>query len=275
MIEEKNKVLNPFKIIKKTYQNVFDKFKSYLVLCYVILLPTFIYQYLSPLEIDPERTQFIDVLPRLTFTLIILIILGIFLYRLFMLDREALFKITPQKLLKIFSKSTLYTVVLAIVLLLALLSVGLLFALVLVVINSVAGENSTDTTIISSIIWMGISLFLILIVFRTLPTFTSIAVGDKLIAMKSAYYYTRDNNKNFIIIAISCYLPMTMISALLAYIVSNIGFELTEINLIISFILLPLSILPYALQISAGTEIYKELVPMEQYSKMKNSDMMV
>jgi len=275
MIEDKNKILNPVMIIKKSYQNIFDHFKSYFLLSYVILLPTFIYQYISPLKIDPKATPFLEVFPRLIFTLIILIILSIFLYRLFTLGRDNFFKLTPKNLLDIFSKFFLYTIALAIVLLLALMSIGLLFALVLTVINSVAGENATDTVIISSIVWIIMSLFLLLIVFRTLPTFTSIAIGDKLIAMKSAYYYTRNNNKNFIIIAIACYLPMTMISAFFAYILSNSCIEANSINSIISFVLLPLSIMPYALQLSAGVEIYKELVPMEKYTKMQKTDMMV
>ena len=262
-------------IIKKSYQNIFDHFKSYFLLSYVILLPTFIYQYISPLKIDPKATPFLEVFPRLIFTLIILIILSIFLYRLFTLGRDNYFKLTPKNLLDIFSKFFLYTIALAIVLLLALMSIGLLFALVLTVINSVVGENATDTVIISSIVWIIMSLFLLLIVFRTLPTFTSIAIGDKLIAMKSAYYYTRNNNKNFIIIAIACYLPMTMISAFFTYILSNSCIEANSINSIIAFVLLPLSIMPYALQLSAGVEIYKELVPMEKYTKMQKTDMMV
>ena len=272
MIEDKNKILNPVMIIKKSYQNIFDHFKSYFLLSYVILLPTFIYQYISPLRIDPKATPFLEVFPRLIFTLIILIILSIFLYRLFTLGRNSLFKVTPKNLLDIFSKFFLYTIALAIVLLLALMSIGLLFALILTVINSVAGENTTDTIMISSIVWLIMSLFLLLIVFRTLPTFTSIAIGDKLIAMKSAYYYTRDNNKNFIVIAIACYLPMTMISAFFAYMLSNSGIEA---NSIIAFVLLPLSIMPYALQLSAGVEIYKELVPMEKYTKTQKTDIMV
>ena len=272
MIEEKNKILNPVMIIKKSYQNIFDHFKSYFLLSYVILLPTFIYQYISPLRIDPKATPFLEVFPRLIFTLIILIILSIFLYRLFTLGRNSLFKVTPKNLLDIFSKFFLYTIALAIVLLLALMSIGLLFALILTVINSVAGENTTDTIMISSIVWLIMSLFLLLIVFRTLPTFTSIAIGDKLIAMKSAYYYTRNNNKNFMIIVIACYLPMTMISAFFAYMLSNSGIEA---NSIIAFVLLPLSIMPYALQLSAGVEIYKELVPMEKYTKTQKTDIMV
>jgi hypothetical protein len=275
MIEDKNKILNPVMIIKKSYQNIFDHFKSYFLLSYVILLPTFIYQYISPLKIDPKATPFLEVFPRPIFTLIILIILSIFLYRLFILGRDNCFKLTPKNLLDIFNKFFLYTIALAIVLLLALMSIGLLFALVLTVINSVVGENATDTVIISSIVWIIMSLFLLLIVFRTLPTFTSIAIGDKLIAMKSAYYYTRNNNKNFIIIAIACYLPMTMISAFFAYILSNSCIEENSINSIIAFVLLPLSIMPYALQLSAGVEIYKELVPMEKYTKMQKTDMMV
>lgn len=275
MIEEKNKSLNPIETVKKSYLNIIIYSKSYLALCYFILLPTFIYQYLSPLEIDPKTTQFIEVLPRLIFTLIILIVLGIFLNRLFVLGKDSLFKLTTQSLLEIFFKYFLYTIALAIVLLLALLSVGLLFALVLTIINSSIGENALGTEIISSIVWVSMALFLSLIIFRTLPTFTSIAIDNKAIPMKSAYYYTRNNNKNLIIIAISCFLPMTMISALLAYMISTIGFESNSINSIIAFILLPISILPYALQLSAGVEIYKELVPVELKSTKQKLDIKI
>ena len=253
MLEEKNKILDPLEIIKRSYTNILDHFKSYLVLCYVILLPTFIYQYISPLKIDPKTTQFIEVLPRLIFTLLILIILGIFLNRLFML----------------------YTIALSIVLLFALLSIGLLIALILTVINSSIGAKTLGSEIISSVVWVLMALFLSLVVFRTLPTFTSIANGNHLIPMKSAYYYTRNNNKNLVIIALACFLPMTMISALLAYMVSNTGVESNTINSIIAFILLPISILPYALQLSAGVEIYKELVPIEHNSPKQTLDVKV
>ena len=68
---------------------------------------------------------------------------------------------------------------------------------------------------------------------------------------------------------------MTMISALLAYMVSNTGVESNTINSIIAFILLPISILPYALQLSAGVEIYKELVPIEHNSPKQTLDVKV
>lgn len=275
MLEEKNKILSPLEIVKRSYANILDRFKSYLVLCYVILLPTFIYQYISPLKIDPKTTQFIEVLPRLIFTLLILIILGIFLNRLFMLGKNQLFRLTPKSLLEIFSKYLLYTIALSIVLLLALLSIGLLIALILTVINSSIGANALGSEIISSAVWVSMALFLSLVVFRTLPTFTSIAIGNHIIPMKSAYYYTRNNNKNLVIIALTCFLPMTMISALLAFMVSNIGVESNTINSIIAFILLPISILPYALQLSAGVEIYKEFVPLEHNSSKQTLDVKV
>lgn len=275
MLEEKNKILNTLEIVKRSYTNILVHFKSYLMLCYVILLPTFIFQYISPLKIDPKTTQFIEVLPRLIFTLLILIILGIFLNRLFILGKSHLFKLTPITLLEIFGKYLLYTIALSIVLLLALLSIGLLIALILTVINSSIGSNALGSEIISSIVWISMALFLSLIVFRTLPTFTSIATGSQLIPMKSAYYYTRNNNKKLVIVALACFLPMTMISALFAYMISNIGVESNMINSIFAFIILPISILPYALQLSAGVEIYKELVPIEHNSSKQKLDVKV
>lgn len=272
MQDAPNKILSSVDTIKRTYRNLLANLKSYCVLCYVVLFPTFIYQYFLPLEIDPNTTKFIDIAPPLFLTLIILVIFSIFLFRLIIIGSDGQLKLSASTLLNMVSRSFLYSMALAMVLVIALLSVGLLFMLLLVIINSVAGQNATDTNLVSTIVWVGISIFLMLIVFRTLPTFISIAIGKTTIPMKSAYYYTRDNTKNFLIIGIFCYLPFTIISAILVYIIGFTGIENEMVNMLISFILTPISIAPYALQLSAGSELYKELVPMDDNLNINNTD---
>lgn len=261
MQDDQNILLDLKEILTNTYCNIRDHLKSYLILCYVMMLPMSVWQLLSPLKIDIESTGPIDLLPRLLATLVFLLLFSVFLSRLFLLGKERQYKLTPAKLLDIFTKTFIYTLALGGVILLALLSVVLLFGLVLVVINSVAGENAMENTSISTIILFFISAIMMLIVFRTLPTFVSIAIGGKTIQMKSAYYYTRDNGKRLILIAMGCYLPISILSGLLIMGIAQLGITETTTGAIISFILSPLSLAPFALQTSAGTEIFKTLVP--------------
>ncbi|MDG1708091.1 MAG: hypothetical protein P8H03_04980 [Emcibacteraceae bacterium] len=261
MQEDQNIILDVKSILIKTYGNLRDNLKSYLILCYVMMLPMSLWQMISPLPTDIKILQPIEIMPRLILTLAFLCLFSIFLYRLFLLGKELQFKLSPSKLLRIFTKTFLYSLALAAVLLLALLSVALLFALVIVVINSFAGENAMENMTISTIIIFFISLLLMLIIFRTLPTFTSLAIGEKTILMKSAYFYTRQNGKKLLLIGIGCYFPISLISTLLVMGLSQMQISGDATGTIISFILAPLSIAPFALQTSAGAEIFKALIP--------------
>ena len=274
MQETPNKILSPIDVVRRTYQNLMDNLKSYCLLVYVILFPTFASQYFWPVRIDPDTSK-LDIILPLILTFSILVILSIFLFRLFMLGKENLFKLSASKLFDMMSRSFLYSIALAMVLVIALFSVGLLFMLILTIIGSIAGENTINSILVSTIGWIGISFFLMLIIFRTLPTFISIAIGSRTIPMKTAYYYTRENNKSLLIIGICCYLPLTIISAILGYIVGSIGIENDVIMMLISFMIIPISIAPLALQLSAGSELYKELIPMDDTVQTNNTGNMV
>ena len=258
---DQNIILDVKDILIKSYGNLRDNLKSYLIICYVMMFPMSLWQLISPLTIDMETTQAIDLLPRLLCTLVFLLFFSIFLYRLFLLGKDRQYKVTPSKLLDIFTKTFLYTLALGAVMVLALLSVVLLFGLVIVVINSMAGENAMENSSVSTIILFFISILLMLIIFRTLPTFISIAIGEATIPMKSAYYYTRENGKQLILIGLGCYIPVSILSGLLIIAIAQLGITGNTFGAVLSFILSPLSIAPFALQTSAGAEIFKTLVP--------------
>jgi hypothetical protein len=272
MLDDKNIILNLKEVLYNSYSNLRDHAKPYIILCYIVMLPMSLWQLVSPFTIDVQTTQPIDLLPRLLFTLAFLLFFNIFLYRLFLLGKEQQFKLSLTKLFDIFTKSFLYMLALGAVVILALLSVVLLFGLIFVIINSVAGESAMENSSISTIILFFIFSLLMLIVFRTQPTFASIAIGEKIIPMKSAYYYTRDNGKRLILIGLGCYLPLSILSGLLVMGIVALGLSQAYFGTIISFILSPLSLAPFALQTSAGAEIFKTLVPSAKETLVANKD---
>lgn len=263
MLDEQNTILSPIETLKKAYANLRDNVKSYCILSYILMLPPTIFQYFMPMEFDPQTTTYSEVLIPMILLLVFLVIFSIFLYRMYLLGQNNMYKLSLPRLTEIFAKSFGYTIGLSIVLLLALLSIGLLFGLLLVIINAGAGGIVEDNNVLSTVIWITMTLFMSLIVFRTIPTFANLAVSNTLLPMKSAYYYTRQNNKNLILIAIGCYAPLAIISAILFYMIYSIGIESNGINMVISYLLTPLSLAPYALQISVGSILYQDLVPDE------------
>jgi hypothetical protein len=133
--------------------------------------------------------------------------------------------------------------------------------LMLSIIGSVAGEAATNGLIISTITSSVIFSFLILIVLRTQPTFISISVDHTVLQMKSSYYYTRDNNWNLLAIGFLAYVPLLLISTAIMMLINNATLVDSNVNNILSYLVTPLNLLPFALQTSAGIEIYKYLVP--------------
>ena len=264
MQEELNDKLPVIKVIKNAYTSLFDKKKQFLIMSYLVTIPLFAVQYFFPVKVAYEQFSSTNVWINIIVSLPLLLLLGIFLLRLFMLGAKNQFKLTPSDLINIFGRTFFYSIALALVIILVILCVGLLFGLMLVIINSVAGENATSGGIISGLITSAIMMFVLLTVFRTQPTFVSIALNQKTIPMKSAYYYTRDNNWNLIFIGIACYVPIVVLTLLILLL--NIGSltSPTPLTMLLSFLLAPLNMMPYALQLSAGSEIYKYLVPYNE-----------
>ncbi len=275
MQQDLNDKLPVIKVIKNAYVGLFDKKKQFLIMSYLVAIPLFGVQYFFPVKVAYEEFSSTNVWINMIISLPLLLLLGIFLFRLFMLGAKNQFRITPGDLINMFGRSFLYSIALALVIILVILCVGLLFGLMLVIINSVAGENATSGGVISSLITSVILMFVLLTVFRTQPTFVSIALNQKTLPMKSAYYYTRDNNWNLIFIGIACYAPIMLPTLLILTL--NIGTQTspTPLTMSLSFLLAPLNIMPYALQLSAGTEIYKYLVPYDEEGHNRKMDLTV
>lgn len=270
-MNDQNHKLAALTVIKDSYKNLFRHLKSYLIISYGVMLPLFLIKFVTPISIDQNAPFSWPLAFSLFAAIILLILFAIFLYRLFILSRERLFKVTANDLMNMILKSLLYSLALGAVLILAYLSLGLLFGLVLSIINS-AGGNLLSADRIADIITYAIMLFMLLVLFRVQPTFISIALGDKTIAMKSAYYYTRDNNKNLLLIGLACYLPLIIIPGLLIMLDGGTN---AATDSVISLLISPLNFLPYALQISAGSVIYKELVSGQLENQPQKMDITV
>ena len=244
-------------VIRDRYRNLLIQLKSYLIISYAVMLPLFFIQFLVPISFEKSGSFSWPLALVLLTAGILLILFAIFLYRLFSLDKNRIFKVTMIDLLNMLMKSFLYSLALGAVFILTYFILGLLFGLILSIINSAAESELLSGESLADVISYTIMLFMLLVFSRIQPTFISIALGHKTIEMKSAYYYTRDNNKNLLLIALSCYLLFFVISGLLT--VFN-SYTNAATNSVISFILSPLNMLPVALQLSAGCIIYKKMV---------------
>lgn len=239
-------------IIKNTYRTFYTNIKQYLIISYLLMLPVFLMSLLLPITIEPQSSLSGTMIIYLLLVMFLIIVFTIFLLRLYTLGGQNLYKIKPANFLIIFGKTLFYYITLYTVFILAILSVGLLFGLVVSVINSVAGETALNASMVSNIVLLFMSLFLMLIALRVMPTFISIAISDNFLPMKSAYYYTRDNNKRLIWIGMICALPAFLI-------VNQFSILFTQIDPVILYVLSPMSLIPYALLLAVGAEIYKYL----------------
>ena len=161
-----------------------------------------------------------------------------------------------------FGKTTLFSFMLVLVQIIASITIIALFGLMFSIIFSVANLDPENNLILSYLLPLIIIAFLLLISLRVQPTFVSISIKDTLITMRSAYYYTRDNNKNLLIIGLFCILPTYCASQLLFYIIYNIVTINPSLQSILTYLFAPITMLSFALLIAAGTEIYKYLVPI-------------
>lgn len=85
--------------------------------------------------------------------------------------------------------------------------------------------------------------------------------------MKTAYYYTRDNNMNLLIIGFASYFPVALLSSLLSTGILALDRSIPGAEYLF-ILILPVFMLPNILIFSAGAEIYKCLVPRDHHNKM-------
>lgn len=257
-MDEVNKKLPILHIIKMTYKSIFNNMKSFLILSYLIMAPLYAVRFSLPSQLGFQSAA---LWLYFVFILVVMLFLSIFLYRVFILAPADHFKLNANELIKVFLKTLLYAIALIAVISLTIITVSLLFGLMLSIINSAAENNAIDISYIESLIYLVILGFVMIAILRTQPTFISIAITARTIPMKSAYYYTRDNNWNMLAIGVINYLPMMMVAQMLTFFTGYIN---GYFELVILFILSPINLMPYALILSTGAQIYKYLIAAQQ-----------
>ena len=257
-----NKNLPLKEIIKNAYGQIITNYKQHLILSYLAMMPFLLIGILYPINLDPKDITILRAVTYLVPLSLIYIFTSIFYYRLFSLGAEGFLKINLNDLAMAFGKTTLFSFMLVLVQIIASITIIALFGLMFSIIFSVANLDPENNLILSYLLPLIIIAFLLLISLRVQPTFVSISIKDTLITMRSAYYYTRDNNKNLLIIGLFCILPTYCASQLLFYIIYNIVTINPSLQSILTYLFAPITMLSFALLIAAGTEIYKYLVPI-------------
>lgn len=261
MIDDKNIPLPVMEILRNGYSVVFNNVKFWLIFSYILALPIYLISKLLPEpSIEQINFDYLSLVSYLTISIIILVAINIFFYRIFMLEKGDLLKISTRELLGVFFKMAAYILALLCVLFLAILTLVLLFGLVVTIVQAVAGETALSEAILSTVVNLLMLIVMLLITMRVQPTFINVALNKAVLPMKSAYYYTRDNNKELILIGLFSFIPAMLPSTAALMIIESFTAGETTIDLV-AYLLFPLLLLPTIVVMSAGAQIYKFLVP--------------
>tara|TARA_R110002096_G_scaffold257381_1_gene450976 strand:+ start:329316 stop:330143 length:828 start_codon:yes stop_codon:yes gene_type:complete len=261
MIDDKNIPLPIMDILRKAYIAVLNNVKSWLIFSYILAVPIYlISRYLPEPAIEPMNFDYQSLVFYVAISVIILVVINIFFYRIFMLEKGELFKINTSELLSVFFKMTAYILALLCVLFLAILTLVLLFGLFVTIIQAVFGETALSEAISTTVVNLSMLIVMLLITMRVQPTFISLALNKAVLPMKSAYFYTRDNNKELILIGLFSFIPAMLPSTAALMIIENFTASEATINLV-AYLLFPLLLLPNIMIMSSGAQIYKYLVP--------------
>jgi len=252
MINNKNIILPVMTILKKSYLMVFNNIKIWLIYSYILAIPIF----LLSTVLSQLNYNFLSLSFYITICFIVLISINIFFYRVFALPKKDLFKIDIGEFIKSFLKMATYLLALLCVLFLAILTLGLLLGLIVSIVEEVAGKTALSEALLTTLVTIVMLVFILLITMRVQPTFISIALNKAILPMKSAYYYTRDNNRRIIIIGLLSFIP-----AMIPSIVGVMIIDVVGPSDLLSYFLFPFLLLPSIIIISSGITIYELLVP--------------
>ena len=99
MIYDQNISLPVIEILKSTYFSVFKKFKAWLVFSYTLAIPIYFISKILPDHIIQQTDfDYVSLVFYMTISLLILVVLNIYIYRLFMLGTGELFKVSINEL---------------------------------------------------------------------------------------------------------------------------------------------------------------------------------
>lgn len=263
---DKNKSLSVLDILHQSYANIVRKISSVFLVSYVIAV--FVYFAVMILPGPSNLEGEADLLARLSYIglfIALLLIVSITFYRLLVFDIKSYRDLFPKKPASVILRTTLYLIAILLLLFIAQLSISLIFMLVASIINNIVGSQVLNEANLPPVVYFTMIAVTLLIVMRLQPTFISIATNRKQVPMKDAYYYTRDNFKELLLIGLFSFVPAMMPILIVLYGLSG-ATGLMATGSFITFIIFPLFLLPYISVLSAGIEVGRHLVP-DQDSK--------
>lgn len=272
MIDDRNISLPVAEIIKRSYKGLTNNIKSIMVFSYLLAIPVYLVSKLLPSPANGyQEASPVAIVLYFVVCFAILIVVNIFFYRLFILQKGQFFKITVEELMGAISRIAAYLLALLGVLFVTLVTAILFIAVIVSVFTELGALNEAGGAVVNLIANLLILSMIMLINMRIQPTFISIAANGKVLPMKSAYYYTRDNNKPLLVIGLLCMLPALALSSII-----YMGVQVSEVSSLgadlLNFALFPLLLLPNILLFSAGAEIYKFLVSGEPNQQHNTTD---
>ncbi len=267
MLEDKNKSLPVMDILQQTYLGLFDKAKSILILSYAIALCAYVARIFLPDPANlPGEANFNARMAYIGLFLFLLLIISIGFYRLLAMDIKSLKDIIPRRIISVAVKMILYLICLMFLLFIAELALSLLFMLIVSIVNNVFASEILNEVNLPPVVYFSMLIVSLLIIMRLQPTLISVAVDQKLIPMKDAYYYTRDNSKALILIGLFSFIPSMMPILIIFYAISGLT-GMTSTGGIATFLVFPIFLLPYLAVLSAGIEVSKFIVPAEAFDE--------
>ncbi|HRW30770.1 MAG TPA: hypothetical protein P5227_12290, partial [Emcibacteraceae bacterium] len=206
MQDDKNKLLPVMDILRNTYLTVYSNIKSLIIFSYLLAVPIYLISQLLTMPTTEEPTvNYFTIAAYVLISLLILAITNIYFYRLFKLGKENVLKITPDQLFSVSTSMLAYLLALFGILFIALVTISLIIGVIVSVVNELVGPSRTSYT--SAVANLIILIVMLLINMRLQPTFISIAINEQTLPMKSAYFYTRDNNRELILIGLFSFIP--------------------------------------------------------------------
>lgn len=266
---DKNRTLPVMDILYLSFKNIIAKIKTVFILSYLIALIVYLFTLFLPGPTNlPEEAGLFARISYIGLFLSLVLIISIVFYRLWTLDIKSYKDYVPSKLVAVIFKMIMYLAGLFFLLFIAELAVFLLFLLITAIVNNIGDAPIINEAHIGPVVYFTMLMVTLLIVMRLQPTFISVATNNEHIPMKSSYYYTRDNNKELIMIGLFTFLPALMPIMITFYAFTGDNGSAST-GALLTFLVFPLFLLPYLMVLSAGVEVYKYLVPSQNISEIE------
>jgi hypothetical protein len=259
--------LNILALTKETYALVFKHYKLHILLAYVFFLPITILAYNSGLStgkfIDPKTLTFVEgagstIFYGILFIMFFSMLLSIFYFRLYSLGKDKFLNISGSDTFKVLSKYTLYYILFILVLFISAITVGLLIGIIIAVIKSNM-QIGTVTILLDAVIPMVLMLIFAIISCKLNLTFISIARNEKTIIFKNSWFYTTDHIKSMLLIYALTAGPAYIFVVLINYLIAQNFEAQSQMLMIVSGLIAPISALAISFACAAGSLIYKEI----------------